>query len=263
MKTRDLVRQIATLVAIVAGIAINSGGVNVADSDVGAIANQTATSILPADYTFAIWAVIFLWTLLFAVHQALPSQRENPLYRRVGWWAALNGIGGGLWTLAFTNQQFVVAWLLMLVLLGALLVASVRTGLGHATPTGRDYWLAYVPFNINFGWIAVATIVNTAQVLQSSLGWGGAPLSPQLWATLLVIVATLLGLWQVLRLGNLPFGLVVAWALVGVAVGQVSAALVSFSAIGAAAVVLLALVALLSMGRGRSWPPRATTPTQS
>lgn len=263
MKARDLVRQIGTLAAIVVGIAINGGGANVAESDVNAIADQTGTSILPADYTFTIWAVIFVWTLLFAVHQALPSQRENPLYRRIGWWAALNGIGGGLWTLAFTNRQFVLAWLLMLVLLGALIATSVRTGLGRATPTGRDYWLAYVPFNINFGWIAVATIVNTAQVLQYSIGWGGAPLSPQLWAALLVIVAALLGMWQVLRLNNLPFGLVVVWALAGIAIGQANIALVSTSATVAAVVVLLALVALLIVRRGRTRLPQATRPTQS
>lgn len=260
MKARDLFRQIGTLVAIVAGIAINGGGANVAESDVNAIADQTGTAILPADYTFTIWAVIFVWTLLFAVDQALPSQRENPLYRRIGWWAALNGIAGGLWTLAFTNRQFVLAWLLMLVLLGALLAASVRTGLGRATPTGRDYWLAYVPFNINFGWIAVATIVNTAQVLQYSIGWGGAPLSAQLWAALLVVVAALLGMWQVLRLHNLPFGLVVVWALAGIAIGQANIALVSTSAAVAAVVVLLTLVALLVVQRGRMRLPQATTP---
>src|SRR4028119_952565 len=136
---KDLVRQIGTFMGIVGGIVINSTafrGGRLGDSDIGQISDRTNTLITPADGTFAIWSIIFAWTLVFSVHQALPSQRENPLYRRIGWWAALNGVAGGLWSVAFSNLQFVTAWLLMLVLFGALLMVSVRTGLGRRSEGG-------------------------------------------------------------------------------------------------------------------------------
>jgi hypothetical protein len=242
---KDIVRQIGTLVAIAAGILINSNpfrGGSLGNSDVGRISDQTNTLITPAGGTFAIWGLIFGWTLLFAIHQALPSQRSNPLYRRVGWWAALNGIGGGLWTLAFTSRQFILAWALIVVLLIALLAVSVRTGLGGNTPSGRDYWLVYVPFNINFGWITVATIINTVQVLQYVAGWDGTPLNPQIWAALLIVVAAIIGLWQVLRLDNIPFGLVIVWALSGIAAAKAGIAAVLIPSVVAAVLVAIALL---------------------
>lgn len=246
MRARDITRQIATLLGIIGGVAINSipatGGGFDSDTGVGAISDQTFTLITPADYTFSIWGIIFIWTIVFAVHQALPSQRENPLYRRIGWWAALNGVLTGLWTLLFISRQFTLAWLLILVIFGTLLTLSVRAGLGRATPGGRDYWLAYVPFNINFGWVTVATIVNTAQVLRHVAGWEGAPLSAPVWAMILVVVAAAVGLWQVLRLGNTPFGAVLVWALAGIAVGQSTVALVLFPAVVATVLVAAALV---------------------
>jgi hypothetical protein len=246
MQSRDIIRQIATVLAIVAGIAINvlpfTGGGFGSGSDVGAISDRTNTLITPAGVTFAIWSLIFFGQLAFATYQALPSQRAHPLLRRVGWWVAFNGFGQGVWTLLFTNQQFVPAWLLIFALLGALIVASARTGLGRNTPTGRDYWLVYAPININLGWLSVASIINTAQVLQYVVGWNGAPFGLQFWAAAMIVVAAALGLVMVLRLGNLPFGAVIVWALAGIALRSADASLVLIVSIATAAAVALALL---------------------
>jgi hypothetical protein len=43
---------------------------------------------VPAGYAFTIWSLIFTLSLGYAVWQALPSERENPLLRRVGWLTA-------------------------------------------------------------------------------------------------------------------------------------------------------------------------------
>lgn len=241
---KDRLRQIATFIGIVAGILINtfaSRGDTPSNADVGQISDQTNTLITPTGATFAIWGLIFGWTLVYAIYQALPGQRDNPLHRRIGWWAALNGIGGGLWTLAFTSRQFILAWALIVVLLVALLVVSVRTGLGRNAPHGRDYWLVYAPFNINFAWISIATILNTTQVLQYVIGWDGAPLSAQTWGALLIVIAAALGVWQVVGLRNIPFGLVVVWALAGVAAANAGIAPVLIAAVTAIVLVVIAL----------------------
>jgi hypothetical protein len=260
MKTRDIVRQIVTLVAIVAGIGINvlpgvSGGFG--SSDVGAISDQTNTLITPAGITFAIWGVIFTAQIAFAIYQALPSQRENPIFRRMGWFVAFNGIGQGLWTLLFINRQFVLALVLIVALLVALVLASVRIGLGRSAPTGRNYWLAYLPININLGWLAVATIVNAAQVLQYVAGWTGAPLSSQAWAAIMVVVAAALGAIMVLRFDNIPFGLVVVWALSGIALR--SADTLTVQIVSVITAVLVAGAVIVEFVRRRNQPGRPST----
>ncbi len=260
---RDTIRQIITFLGIIGGIVLNSvpafgGSLIPTDSAVNTFADRTATYLLPADGTFFIWSVIFLWTAVFAVHQALPVQRENALYRQIGYGAALNGIAGGLWTLAFVNQQYVLAWLLILVLFGSLLTVTLRIGFGSYAPRGRDYWLAYVPFNINFAWISVATIINTAQVLRYVWDWGGEPLSPQLWAALLVLMAVALGLWQLRQLNNIPFGMVVAWAISGIAVEQAATPLVLVPAVAGVLMLIAALIVRLAQKRVNIFQIRTT-----
>ena len=45
---------------------------------VGAIAGETPSLVIPADYAFAIWGVIFALGLACAVYQMLPSRRADP-----------------------------------------------------------------------------------------------------------------------------------------------------------------------------------------
>jgi hypothetical protein len=44
--------------------------------------------IEPAGYAFAVWALIFALSLVYAVYGALRANRENPLLRRIGWYTA-------------------------------------------------------------------------------------------------------------------------------------------------------------------------------
>jgi hypothetical protein len=44
--------------------------------------------VIPAGYTFTVWFVIYAGAFVYAVYQALPQQRTNPLLRRIGWWTS-------------------------------------------------------------------------------------------------------------------------------------------------------------------------------
>jgi len=52
---------------------------------IGEIATRFPSLVIPAGYAFAIWGPIFLLGLVYAAYQMLPSRREDPLLRRVGW----------------------------------------------------------------------------------------------------------------------------------------------------------------------------------
>jgi hypothetical protein len=51
---------------------------------VGQVSAENGTSVVSADYAFAIWGPIFLLCLAYAAYQALPANRESPLLRCVG-----------------------------------------------------------------------------------------------------------------------------------------------------------------------------------
>lgn len=45
--------------------------------------NRRVPLILPADYTFVLWGVIFFGALAYATYQALPAQYANPLLQQI------------------------------------------------------------------------------------------------------------------------------------------------------------------------------------
>jgi hypothetical protein len=103
-------------------------------------------------------------------------------------------------------------------------------------------WFVQVPLSIYLGWISVATIANVSQVL-FFLGWGGWGISPTVWAVIMLVVATILGLLMGWRENDIPYLLVLVWAFVGIAVSQVDTALVANSAWIAAALLSLTVIA--------------------
>jgi hypothetical protein len=56
---------------------------------VGRVSGENPTLEVSGDYAFVIWTPIFLLALIYAANQALPSNRESPLLRRIGWFSAL------------------------------------------------------------------------------------------------------------------------------------------------------------------------------
>src|SRR5919106_5390209 len=94
---RDVVRQVANVLGaifqIVAPIATGPA--------IGRISDENSALMVPADYAFVIWTPIFLLALAYAVYQALPSNRENPLLRRIGWFSALAYFSNGVWEIVF------------------------------------------------------------------------------------------------------------------------------------------------------------------
>ena len=74
----------------------------------GRVSGENPTLVVPGDYAFVIWTPIFLLALVYAVYQALPSNRENPLLRRVGWFSALTYFSNGVWEILFPAREFVL-----------------------------------------------------------------------------------------------------------------------------------------------------------
>ena len=88
---RRLMVLAATVFAIVIGQAQVLLGWGQSPAEFSADSDAT---LRVAGYAFAIWGVIYLWLLVYAVRQALPQTGESRLINRLGWpsLAALLGI---------------------------------------------------------------------------------------------------------------------------------------------------------------------------
>src|SRR5512135_1414627 len=120
---KDTLRQLAVIVTVAATLVINVladalpiNGLNTAE-----ISDRFDVYFVPAGYVFAIWGLIYLGLIAFAIFQALPSQRENPRLRAAGWWIALGGLAQMAWIFLWHSEQFPLTLVAMLVLLGTLI----------------------------------------------------------------------------------------------------------------------------------------------
>ena len=104
-----------------------------------------------------------------------------------------------------------------------------------------------MPFSVYLGWISVATIANITDWLYF-VGWGGLGIAPQVWAVILLVIASVVGLGMALTRRDSGYLLVFVWSFAGIAVKQASTPLVANSA-WTAAVLALALAVFAFMRR--------------
>ena len=247
----DILRQVAVILALIVTLVVNtlSTTLPINGTTPGEISDSFPVLFTPAGYVFAIWSVIYLGLIAYAIFQVLPSQRANPRLRAIGWLFVLSCIANSAWIFAWHYGLFPLSLGLMLVLLGSLIAIYLRLLPSYATASGAERWTTHIPFHIYLGWITVATIANTT-ILLYTLGWRGQPLSEALWATIMVVVATVVGLFFILRLRDVAYTLVLVWALAGIYVNQSDTAMVAYTAAAMALVLVVAVVyALLQRNR--------------
>src|SRR4030065_2376230 len=134
---KDILRQISVALTILATIVVNvlANALPINGQNTGAISDRFQVYFVPAGYVFAIWGVIYIGLIAFAIFQALPGQRENPRLRATGWWIALGGLANSAWIFLWHYQLFPLTVIAMLVLLAALIITYLRLGIGRTTVT--------------------------------------------------------------------------------------------------------------------------------
>ncbi|MBZ9633687.1 hypothetical protein [Clostridium sp. FP1] len=78
-----------------------------------------------------------------------------------------------------------------------------------------------LPFSVYFGWITLATIAN-ASTLLINLGWNGWSISEQIWTIVILFVGLIIGMTTTLKNKDIPYGIVIFWAYLGILIKHVS-----------------------------------------
>lgn len=186
--------------------------------DNGVISDRYPTLLVAAGYAFSIWGLIFLLDVLFGAWQATPARAKDPVLARIRLPAAVGFALTALWMPVFSQQVF---WLALLIIWGALacllacaLILSREPALGGATR-----WLAWLPLSLHAGWLSLAAVLNTAQVI---VAYQWLPTERMLgWSLVLLgfAAAMLLALNQRMR-GNVAYVAAALWALAAAYVKQ-------------------------------------------
>ena len=208
------------------------------------------TLVTPAGYVFAIWSVIYALLLIFAVFQALPSQREKPFLRNISVFFALSSVLNVSWLFLWHYDQIVLSVVLMFALLATLVTIYLRLNIGKAAVSWREKACVHLPFSVYLGWITVASIANVAAALVS-VRWDGFGLTGDRWGVLVIAVVLLITLTVVALRKDVAYGLVLIWALVGIAVKQSAHPDIAVTTEVSAIVIAIALVAVILFSRLR------------
>ena len=252
--SKDSLRQLVNILSV--GLAL---GVNILASvlplngqNTGEISDRFQVFFVPAGYVFAIWGVIYIGWIAFAIYQARPSQRENPRLRRLGYAFALSCVFNAAWLFCWHYNRFGLSVLVMLGLLALLIVSYLRLDVGNTAAGTAERWSVDIPFSIYLGWITVATVANISDYLYL-IHWDGFGIAPQVWAVIMIVVASLLGALMTILRRDSAYVLVLVWSFVGIAVKQAATPLVAYTAwIFALMMLALAIFSILQRRRARA-----------
>ena len=247
---RDVSRQAANVVGAVFQVAVPV----VTGPAVGRVSGENPTLVVPGDYAFVIWTPIFLLALVYAVYQALPSNRENPLLRRVGWFSALAYFSNGVWEILFPAREFVLSQVVFVGITGGAVTAFVLAQRGAGWGGWFERWLVAPAFGLLAGWVTAAFFVGFVTVLVATGVLGGG-IGEAIFGALMLLVGGAVACAVILAgrdgpaQGSVAYGAAVLWALLGIVANQYDASVLTT----AAATLSAGLVALALFGviRGR------------
>lgn len=234
-----------TILATAGMIAVNglANALPINGKTTGEISNGYDILFTPAGYVFSIWGLIYLGLIGFAIVQALPSRKDDPVIESVRPWYLLNTAANAGWIVAWHYELVALSLVVMLVILGSLVTIYLKVAkLSLATPV--SFAAVRVPFSLYFAWICIATIANLTVLLWTL---GATELLSDPTATLIIVVAaTALGSAISLRAADPAVAGVFVWAIYGIASKNAEAPMLSVGASVCAGVCAAAgLVALV------------------
>jgi hypothetical protein len=222
----------------------------------GEISDRFQVFFVPAGYVFAIWGLIYVGLLAFAVYQALPSQRENPRLRKIGYWFLLSCVANSVWIFMWHYNLFPLSLLVMLILLASLLVIYLRLDVGRTMVSTAERWCVNNVFSVYLGWITVATVANVTDVLYD-LGWNAFGIAPETWAVIMLIIAAGLGVAMAVTRRDVAYLLVLVWSFAGIGVKQANTPLVATTAWIVTALMIFMIIYSFIARQGRVNPAPA------
>ena len=198
----------------------NTGLLN--NTTIGAVSNDYKSVFTPAGYTFAIWGLIYLMLISFAIYQGRSlwvKVTDDSFVEKIGIWFILSCLFNSLWVFAWIYEYTGLSCILIFLLLYAILRIVVNLNMEHNYERFPVMAFVWWPFAIYAGWVSVASIANVSSYLVK-VDWDAFGLSDNTWTIIMICIAVILNLYVMWKRNMREFALVGAWALVGIGVAN-------------------------------------------
>jgi hypothetical protein len=216
-----------------------------------AISDANPSLVTPAGYVFSIWGIIYVLLGVFVIFQLLPSQVGKDYQRRIGWLFVLSSLLNIVWLFLWQFEYLSLSVVIMFLLLATLIAIYLRVNIGGSSVSLREKLAVHLPFSVYLGWITIASIANVTVTLVS-VNWDGFGIGQETWAFLVVIIALAITLLVIATRRDVAYGLVIIWALLGIAVKQSgNQNIVTATEIGAV-IIAIALASSILVSRFRT-----------
>lgn len=247
---RDFLRQLITLAAIIGAFVVNviSNVFPLNGLSIGQISNTLFKNVLiiPANYAFAIWGLIYLGLFALGIYQFLPSQKDDSDLRNTGYLLVIASIAQSIWVYLFLSRLFALSVVAMLLILLPLIGVYLRLDSGNKSVSRGKKWYIQAPISIYLSWISVATIVNVACALYFQ-GWNGWGISGEIWTVILLLIASAIAAIIVIQRRDIAYAGVTVWAILAIAIKHWNNPILRNVAL--ALVIALVLIAIIKSSR--------------
>ncbi|MFZ6050742.1 tryptophan-rich sensory protein [Halocola ammonii] len=186
------------------------------DVTLAELSEKYATLINPAPYAFSIWGLIYLGLIAFAIFQLTPAGRR---------YSAIDKFSPALWVNLFFNGvwlaffHFELIWSSLIAMLGVLVSLIYINILINKEEKAVPRWVAWL-FQVYFGWITVATVVNFSSCFNSLNSDLLMAFSEQFWFYTLISIATILAFVVLQKFRAFFYSLTIVWAFVAISLDQ-------------------------------------------
>lgn len=219
----SIYRILATLnaIALAGVIYINYLAVNlpINGKSTGELSDNLPNYFVPAGFTFSIWGIIYLFligsTIFSFVKSNTKERTTNHFLSRISFLFVFNCVANISWIYLWHYEKVTLSFFMMLIILVTLILIYERLRIGLLPVRSSIKWLVHIPFSLYLGWITVATIANGTGALVH-WNWDGFGISGKVWAVIMIVIATLVGLRVFQERKDYAYIAVLCWAFFGI-----------------------------------------------
>jgi len=213
--------QLGNILAVIFTIIVNALAniLPIAGKNTGELSDNIPNLFVPAGITFAIWGVIYILIIMFAIYLAKDlfkkEKTTKPLLEKISFFFILASLANIMWIFLWHYEQIILSLLAMILLFFSLLMIYLRLNIGIEKVTMKEKLFVHIPISVYIGWITVATIANVTAVLVT-INWDGFGISEEIWTILVIIIATILTILVLITRKDCQYSAVIIWALIGI-----------------------------------------------
>ena len=240
--------QVGNLTAVILTIIVNglANILPIGGKNTGELSDNIPNLFVPSGITFAIWGVIYVLIIMFAIYLARDlfkkEKTTKPFLEKISFFFILASLANIIWIFLWHYEQVIFSLLAMILLFFSLLMIYLRLNVGIQKVTMKEKLFVHVPISVYIGWITVATIANVTAVLVK-INWDGFGISQEIWTILVLVV--------LITRKDCQYSAVIIWALIGIYLKRISndpkyGVQNQIAYIAAIAIIVILIVTLIS-----------------